>query len=271
MIFQYDFMQRALLSGIFIGISCSLLGVFLVLKRLSLIGHGLGHISFTSVAVAMLVGVSPLYISIPIVMIMSLFILYLAQNRGFDNDSSIGLLSSAAIAAGVIIASISDGFNVDILSYLFGSILTVRQSEMILSLILSLAVILTVILVYRKLFLITYDEEFARALGIRAEWYNKLLVLLTSINVVLSIRVVGTMLVSSLIIIPALTAIQVKRSFTATLLLSVTAALISVISGICISYYYVLHDGRSLPTGATIVMVNLFLFLLSFIYSQWQR
>jgi zinc transport system permease protein len=262
-IWQYDFMQRALISGLFIGISCALLGVFLVLKRLSLIGHGLGHVSFTTVAIAMFVGFSPIYLSVPLVMIFSLIILRLAENKGFDNDSSIGLLSSAAIAGGVIIASVSDGFNVDILSYLFGSILTVTAADTILSVVLSLAVLCVVGLIYKKLFIITFDEEFARAQGIRTHLYNKTLVLLTSVNVVLSIRVVGTMLVSSLIIIPALTALQLRKSFTATLIFSVVFSAVSVVSGILLSYYVQFGDGRSLPTGATIVMMNLFFFVIT--------
>ncbi|MGM0444480.1 MAG: metal ABC transporter permease [Fibrobacterota bacterium] len=265
MIFEYAFMQRALLAGVMIGISCSLLGVFLVLKRLALIGHGLGHISFTTVALALLLGMSPIYVSVPLVMAASLLILHLSENRGFDNDSSIGLLSSAAIAGGVIIASVSGGFNVDILSYLFGSILTVKWEEAILSAILSGVVILSVALMYKRLFLITYDEDFAMASGINARRLNRVLVLLTAVNVVLSIRVVGTMLVSSLIIIPALTAIQLRRSFSATLIFSVLFSLISVITGIFLSYYVQLPDGRSLPTGATIVMISLILFGIVFL------
>lgn len=254
---KYDFMQYALIAGVMIAISCALLGGFLVLRRYAMIGDGLAHVSFATVAIGLLIGVAPLALSVPLVMLSSLWILKLSKSGGLmEGDAAIGLLSSFAVALGVMLSSVGNGFNVDLFSYLFGSILTIQKSEVILSVILSIGVIISVILLYNDLFALTFDEDFAKSNGLNTERYNTALVLLTSVTVVLGVRVVGTMLISSLIVIPVVTALQLKTGFKMMLISATLFSVFAVISGIFISFAF------DLPTGATIVLINFALFLI---------
>jgi len=255
---QYGFIQRALLCGSFIALLCSTLGVLLVLRRFSLIGDGLAHVTFGSVALGLFLRVYPLYISLPVVMLSSLGILKLTQRARLYGDAAIGIVSSVGIAGGVILASVAGGFNVDLFSYLFGNILAIGKEEMYLSIALSIAVLAVIFLYFQEIFSMTFDEEFARVSGIATERLNTLLVLLTAITVVLSMNVVGIMLISALLILPAVTALQLARGFRTAMLISACAALASVAGGIFISL------ALNLPTGATIVLTNFVLFLVAF-------
>ena len=260
-IFSYGFMQRALLGGILIGMPCAVLGVFLVLRRLSLIGDGLAHVTFGGVAVALLLRVTPPLVTlaaIPLVMAASLGILRLADRARIYGDTAIGIVSAAGIAGGILIASVAGGFNVDLFSYLFGNILAVSPAELALCAGLFLVVLAVVIAFYPQLFALTFDEELARTAGIRTERLNALLVLLTAVAVVLAMKVVGILLVSALLILPAATALQLARGFRTTLLAAALTAAASVAAGIVASFLV------NLPSGATIVLVNLGLFLLAF-------
>ena len=255
---QYGFIQRALLCGSFIALLCSTLGVLLVLRRFSLIGDGLAHVTFGSVALGLFLRLYPLYISLPVVMLSSLGILKLTQRARLYGDAAIGIVSSVGIAGGVILASVAGGFNVDLFSYLFGNILAIGKEEMYLSIALSIAVLAVIFLYFQEIFSMTFDEEFARVSGIATERLNTLLVLLTAITVVLSMNVVGIMLISALLILPAVTALQLARGFRTAMLISACAALASVAGGIFISL------ALNLPTGATIVLTNFVLFLVAF-------
>jgi len=260
-IFSYGFMQRALLGGILIGMPCAVLGVFLVLRRLSLIGDGLAHVTFGGVAVALLLRVTPPLVTlaaIPLVLAASLGILRLADRARIYGDTAIGIVSAAGIAGGILIASVAGGFNVDLFSYLFGNILAVSPAELALCAGLFLVVLAVVIAFYPQLFALTFDEELARTAGIRTERLNALLVLLTAVAVVLAMKVVGILLVSALLILPAATALQLARGFRTTLLAAALTAAASVAAGIVASFLV------NLPSGATIVLVNLGLFLLAF-------
>ncbi len=254
--FQYAFIQKAILAGSFVALCCSILGLFLVLRRFSMMGDGLAHVSFGVIGLGLLLGVQPVYFSIPLVMLASLWILRLSERSEMHGDAAIGLTSSLGLAGGVMLASLASGFNVDLFSYLFGNILVISSGEVILSVALSVVVLLAVALFFNDLFVITFEEEYARTLGIRTHLINSGLVLCTALTVVLGIRVVGTLLVSSLIVFPAVTALQVASSFKAALLLASLSSVLSVWLGILISFLL------DLPTGATIVLVN-FLFFLS--------
>jgi zinc transport system permease protein len=256
---QYGFMQRALIVGCFVSLLCSCLGLLLVLRRLSLIGDGLAHVTFGSVAVGMVFGVYPLYVSLPVVMLSSLGILRLTEKARIYGDAAIGVVSSLGIAGGVILASITGGFNVDLFSYLFGNILAVSDAEVVISIVLSLFVLLLVRLYYHDLFSIAFDEEFARASGVRTERINAMLVLLTAVTVVLAMNVVGILLVSALLVLPAVTALQLARSFVQAMLIAAATGVCSVLAGIFGSL------ALNLPTGATIVMVNLLFFLAAIV------
>jgi ABC-type Mn2+/Zn2+ transport systems, permease components len=260
-IFNYGFVQRAIMAGVLIAAISSLLGVFLVLRRFSLIGDGLAHITFGSVAVVLLIGVSPFYVTLaalPIVMISSLVILKLTSTRRIQGDAAIGIVSSIGIAAGIILSSLSGGYNVDLFSYLFGNILTVNQTELILSFIVFLIVVATVVFFYHDLFAITFDEELARSMGIKTKKINVILFLLTALAAVLAMKVAGIMLVSAMLILPPLTALQLSISFRMTLITSLIFSVISVISGIIVSFLL------NLPAGGTIVITNVIFFLAVF-------
>lgn len=262
---QYAFIQRAIIAGCFMALGCSFLGVFLVLRRFSLIGDGLAHVSFATVALALLLQAQPMIVSIPLVGLASLLILKLNEKAHVYGDAAIGLVSSFGIAIGVIIASTAGGFNVDLFSYLFGNILSVSGLEVWITIIISSLVAFVTGLFYHDLFAITFDEEYAQVSGIKVRLVNRILILLTSFIVVLGIKIVGTMLVSSLIILPAISALQITKSFRATIALAGVFAIISVIIGVFASYV------MNLPSGATIVMVNFIFFIGAFLFHKMQR
>ena len=259
---QYAFVQRAIIAGCFMALGCSFLGVFLVLRKFSLIGDGLAHVSFATVAIALLLNSQPIVVSIPLVALASLAILHLNQRARIHGDAAIGLVSSFGIAAGVIIASTAGGFNVDLFSYLFGNILSVSSLEVWLTVGISLLVVAITTVFYHDLFAITFDEDYAQVMGIKVNVINHVLVVLASLIVVLGIKIVGTMLVSSLIILPAISALQIMRSFKATIALAGVFAVVSVVIGIYLSYLL------NYPSGATIVMVNFAFFMGSFLLDR---
>lgn len=262
---QYDFMLRALLVGSLIALSAAFLGVFLVLQRQSMIGDGLAHVSFATIAIALFFNQSPLLVSIPLVILASFLIIKLNDKAGINGDAAIGLISAFAVALGVMISSLSQGFNIDLFSYLFGSILVISKLDVILSIFLSIVVIILIVFNYNSLFAMTYDQEFASVIGLNINKMKYLISILTSITVVLGIRVVGTMLISSMIIFPTVTALQVSNSFRQTILISAIISILSVIFGIFISYLF------NLPTGATIVIINALIFTIILFLTKFTK
>jgi ABC-type Mn2+/Zn2+ transport system permease subunit len=256
--FRYDFVWRALTAGSLIAVSCSLLGIFLVLRKYSLIGDGLAHVSFAAAALSILLSASPLLVTIPFVVLASFGILALNERAGIHGDAAIGLVSSFSVALGVIIASLAKGFNVDLMSYLFGSILVISSLDVAVSVTLSVVIIATVFVFYKSLFAISYDEEYARVIGIPVKRINYLIIVLTAVTISLGIRVVGTMLVSSLIIFPAVTALQTAKSFRGAILTATVISMSCVIAGVLVSYLF------NLPTGGTIVVLNAICFIVFF-------
>jgi zinc transport system permease protein len=257
-ILSYGFMQRALVAGTLIAILCSILGVFLVLRRLSLIGDGLAHITFGSVALALFFRFQSIYstlVAIPCVLVSALGILKLTQKAKIFGDAAIGVVSALGIAIGVLLASISGGFTVDLFSYLFGNILSISDSELLLAATLFVVVIGCVAFFYNDLFAITFDEELAETCGVATGRINTVLVLLTALTVVLAMKVVGIMLISALLILPAVTALQLAKGFRTAILLSALIGATTVIIGIFSSFIL------NLPTGATIVIINFAVFI----------
>ena len=251
---SYAFVQRALIVGLLIAISSSFLGIFLVLRKYSMIGDGLAHVSFATVALALVLNQSPLIISIPIVSLASLLILKLSEENRIGGDAAIGLIASTSLAIGVFITSESNGFSVDLSSYLFGSILIIAQSDVYLSLVLTVLIVSLVLVFYQDLFAMTYDLDYAKVSGRKTKRLNQLLSILTAITIVLGIRVVGTMLISSLIIFPTVSALRLSKGFKSTIIWAVIIAIISVMSGILISVTL------DFPTGSSIVLINALLF-----------
>ncbi len=265
-LFSYPFIQRALIAGTLVALCSALLGVSLVLKRYSMIGDGLSHVGFGAMAVAMALGAAPLAVAMPVVILAAFFLLRLSSRGSrLAGDSAIALVSSGALAIGVVATSLSSGSNVDVMNYLFGSILTMTAADVRLAAVLSLAVLLLFVLLYHRIFAVTFDETFARTTGIRANLYNMVLALLTAVTIVIGMRLMGTLLISSLIIFPALGAMRVSRSF---LGVTVGAAVLSVVCfwvGVLASFLL------STPTGASVVLVDLAAFLLLSLYGFLRR
>jgi zinc transport system permease protein len=254
-VLQFGFVQRAFLGGCVVAVLCSVLGLFLVLRKMSLIGDGLSHVSFGAVALGLLANVAPLYAALPMVVLASIAILKLTEKARLYGDAAIGIVSGLGIASGVVLASVSGGFNVDLFSYLFGNILAIDDAELVLAVALSAVVLVVVGVFYNDLLAVAFDEEYARISGIRTTRINLLLMVLTAVTVVLAIRVVGIMLISALLILPASTALQLARGFKAALLISAFSAVAAVAVGLCTSIVL------DLPAGGVIVGVNLIFFL----------
>jgi len=221
-----------------------------------MIGDGLAHVSFATVALALLLAASPLLVSIPLVTLASFAILSLSERTQMHGDAAIGLVSSFAIAVGVLIASLAQGFNVDLMSFLFGSILVISHADVLISLALAAVILGTVVLFYNQLFAVTYDEDFARVSGLNTRLITYLTAMLTAMTIALGIRVVGTMLISSLIVFPTVTALQVAKGFKSTIAVASVISVTCVVLGVFASYVY------NLPTGATIVLLNAAMFLV---------
>lgn len=253
--FSYEFMRNAFIAGILISFCASLLGTSLVLRKNSMIGDGLSHVSFGAFALAIVLGISPIEFSIPIVIIASFLILKLNENNKIHGDSAIALLSASSLAIGTFIISIK-GVNTDISNYLFGSIISIDNKDVIISVILSIIVILLFIFSYNKIFAITFDEKFAKVVGIKTETYNIIFASICSIIVVLGMRLMGSLLISSLIIFPTLSAMQIQKKFKNVVILSGIISIISFIIGLILSY------NLETPTGATIVIIHLIIFII---------
>ncbi|MCX8026510.1 MAG: metal ABC transporter permease [Thermodesulfovibrionales bacterium] len=262
--FSYGFIQRAFIAGSLISVACSVLGVILVLKRLSLIGDGLAHVTFGSVAIALALKTHPFLLSIPISALSSIGIMKLIKHTKVYSDAAIGIVSSVGIATGIICASLGGGFNVDIFSILFGSILAVTNEETLTSAIVSIVVILLVLRYYKEILSVTFDEELAKVSGIKTDFINNVIALLTSVTIVLAMKLVGIMLTSALIILPAMSAFQNANSFKSAMIHAVLIALFTVNTGIFTSFIL------NLPTGSVIVMLNLLVFVVATVIKRYR-
>ena len=249
-VLSYPFVTRALIVGVMVSLCASILGVILVLKRYSLIGHGLSEVGFAALSVALALNLPPLYVSTPLVIAASFVIMFVSQRRRVGGDVAIGIAASAALAFGVLVTALTRGMNLDVCSYMFGSILAMTNEDVVLSVALSLFVTGLFILFYNRLFLITYNEDYARSLGINVTLYQFLISFLTALTVVLGMRMMGTLLISSLIILPAVTARRLVSSFRALVVTSACISLICFAAGLALSFVW------NLPTGASIVSVN---------------
>lgn len=255
-IFSYTFMTRALAVGLLVSLCAALLGVCLVLKRYSMIGDGLSHVGFGALSVAMALNVAPLAVSVPVVVLAAFFLLRLSERGKLRGDAAIALVSSTALAFGVIVTSLSGGMNADVHNYMFGSVLAMSRSDVILSVCLSLAVLALFILFYHNIFAVTFDESFARATGLSVRLYNMLIAVLTALTVVVGMRMMGSLLMSSLIIFPALTAMRLFKSFRGVVCCAALSSMFCFICGILLSFFF------SVPAGASVVAVSLVIFLL---------
>lgn len=252
--FSAPILVRALIVGILVSLCAALLGVSLVLKRYSMIGDGLSHVGFGALAVAAVMNLAPMAVAIPVVILSAFLLLRVSSSSRIKGDAAIALISTGALAVGVMAVSASSGVNVDLNSYLFGSIVSVSRSDVVVSVVLALAVLAMFVLFYTKIFAITFDESFAKATGINVDLYNMLIALLTAVTIVIGMRLMGSMLISSLIIFPALCAMRVFKSFKSVTVCSAVISVVTFVIGMFISY------AADTPCGASIVCVNIVTF-----------
>ncbi|MGN1457792.1 MAG: metal ABC transporter permease [Acutalibacteraceae bacterium] len=249
--FSYQFLVRAIVGGLLVSLCAALLGVSLVLKRYSMIGDGLSHVGFGALAIATAANVAPLEFAIPIVVAAAFLLLRISENSKIKGDAAIALISTASLAIGIMAATMSTGLNTDINSYLFGSILSMSAEDVWLCIILSVIVLCLFVVFYNKIFAVTFDENFAKATGTKAGAYNMIIALLTALTIVVGMKMMGSLLISSLIIFPAITSMRVCKRFKTVMITSAIVSVVCFFIGIVISYMY------STPTGASIVIVNL--------------
>ena len=252
----YPFMQRAFLAGILISVCASLLGVSLVLKRYSMIGDGLSHVGFGALAAASALHLAPLAVAVPVVILAAFVLLRLSENGKLKGDAAVAMFSTGALAAGVRIVSVTTGMNADLNSYLFGSILAMSRSDVVLSVALAAAVLILYLVFYNQLFAVTFDPVFARATGVRTGFFNSLLAVLTAVTVVLGMRMMGALLISSLIIFPALTAMRVCRRYRTVILVSALLSVSGFALGMTVSFLF------ATPAGASIVVVDILFYCI---------
>lgn len=259
---SYGFLQRALLAGVFIAIACGLLGVFLILRRDAMIGHGLAHVAFAGIALGLFLNWMPLVVALIIAVITALIIMKLKEKAGIYGDTAIAIFSSVGFASGVLLVSFARSFNVDLFSYLFGEILAIEVTEVWLSVLLAAVVVVIVILNYHTFMYMTFDRESAKASGIKVGRLDILLTVLTAITVVLGMKVVGILLVSALLVIPAAAGLQLASSFKQAIVYSSFVAVFSVVIGLLLSFYF------DFPASGTVVLLSFLLFGLFFIFKK---
>ena len=253
---SYPFMTRAFLVGSLVALCSALLGVSLVLKRYSMIGDGLSHVGFGAMAIAAAMNAAPLTVAIPVVIVAAILLLRSSGNAKIKGDAAIALISTTSLAVGVMVISLTTGMNTDVYNYMFGSILAMSAEDVKLSLVLSVFVLILFIVFYHKIFAITFDETFARATGVKAGVYNTLIAVLTAVTIVLGMRMMGALLISSLIIFPALTSMRVCRTFKSVIINAAVISVVCLIAGVTLSYV------AATPAGASVVLANLVMMVL---------
>lgn len=253
--FSYNFIIRAFIVGLLVSLCASLLGVTLVLKRYSMIGDGLSHVGFGALAIAASLNLAPLEVAVPVIIIAAFLLLRLSENSKINGDSAIAIISSTSLAIGVVCVSVS-GVNTDLNSYLFGSILATTNADAIMCAVLALVVIVVFVIFYNKIFAVTFDESFSKATGLKTGAYNTVIALLTALTIVIGMRIMGTLLISALIIFPALSSMRVCKKFKSVILCSGVLSICCFFVGMCSSY------SLDTPTGASVVIVNAVVFLI---------
>lgn len=254
--FSYDFIVQAIIVGLLVTLCASLLGVSMVLKRYSMIGDGLSHVGFAALALAAALNVAPLRLAIPVCVVAAFMLLRLSSNSKIKGDQAVAILCSGSLAVGVMIISLSSGMNTDVNNYMFGSILSISAEDAVITKIVAVVVIFMFIVFYNRIFAVTFDENFAKATGTRAGAYNMILAILTAVTVVIGMRIMGALLISSLVIFPSLTSMRICKTYKGVIITSIIVSVISFMVGFMISF------GYDTPTGASIVCVNLAFFAL---------
>ena len=249
-IFAYSFSVRALVVGVLVSVCAALLGINMVLKRFSMLGDGLSHVAFGAAAIGLAMGVAPLKIAIPVVIVAAFLLLGISERGAVKGDAAIAMVSSAALAVGIIVASLTTGLNTDINNYMFGSILAMSKSDIWLSVVITAVVLAAYLLFYHKIFACSFDERFAAATGVRVKIYNALISILTAVTVVVGMRLMGALLISAVMTFPALSAMRVCKRYSTTVLCTAAVSAVAFVTGLLLSF------GFDMPVGATVVVVN---------------
>lgn len=264
-IFAYEFLLRAVIVGTLISVCAALLGVSLVLKRFSMMGDGLSHIGFGTLAVSVAFGFSSMAISLPVVIGVAFLMLWLGDKGKMRGDALVGLMSTGALAIGVLVVSVS-GSNINLMDFLFGSVFALAKQDVQISLLLAVPVLVLFILFYHKIFAVTFDGAFSKATGIRAGLYSSLIAILTAVTIVVGMRFMGALLISGLVVFPPLTAMQVCKKFRSVVLCTAVISGLSFFAGMVLSVAI-----PNCPAGASVICVNLALFLLFSLFGGLRR
>ncbi|MEH7224543.1 metal ABC transporter permease [Bacillus sp. JJ1566] len=272
-IFQYEFLQNAFLSGLLIGLIAPLLGVFIVVRRLSLIADALSHVTLAGIAASLLLErklgltqpINPIYMGMTFSVVGSLFIERLRTVYKHYQELAIPIILSGGIGLGVIFISLADGFNTDLFNYLFGSVSAISKSDLWTILGISVLVILIVLLLYKELFLLSFDEEHAAVSGINAKTIHFIFIVTVALVIAASMRIVGILLVSSLMTLPVAAAIRIARGFKQTIILSIVFGELAVVFGLVLSYYL------DLAPGGTIVVLAIMILLGAISWKKWWK
>lgn len=262
---SYPFIARAFIVGILVSLCAALLGVSLVLKQYSMIGDGLSHVSYGALSIALACNIAPLKLSIPIVIVTAFLLLRMTEKGIMKSDAAIAAVSASALAIGVSVTSLTTGMTTDVNSYMFGSILAMTQEDVVLSVILSVVVLVLFGFCYHNIFAVTFDESFGRAIGVKVSFYNTMIAISTAVTIVLGMQMIGAMLISSLIIFPALTSMRLFHSFRGVVITSGVLSVVCFIVGMVLSYQ------SSMPAGASVVLANLGAFLIFFIVGKLKK
>ncbi len=262
---SHDFIMRAFTAGLLMCLTCALLGVTLVLKRFSMIGDGLSHVGFGAFSVALALEKAPLLICIPVVVLAAFLLLKIGSSSKMRGDSAIGLIAGVSLSVGVCASSLSGGLNSDVYGYMFGSILAMSKTDVYICAVLCVVVLLFFILFYHEIFSVSFDESFAKATGTNSDLFISLIALFTALCVVVGLRIMGAMLISNLIIFPALTSMRIFKNFKSVIISSAFVAVFSFVVGMIFSYIF------SLPAGASVVIVNAIVFIFSYFAGKLLR
>lgn len=263
--FKYSFLARAFFAGILISVSVAILGVSLVLKKYSMIGDGLSHVGFSSFSVACAMNWAPFLVSIPVTVFFAVLLLLIRKSTRFKSDGLIALISNSCLAVSIVVVYLKKGMNKEVLNYMFGSVLALEETDLILTFILCLVVIFSFVFLYNKIFAITFDEDFAQAVGVNVNLYNLIIAVLTALTIVVGIKMVGALLISSLIVFPVVSVSMLFKSYKKIVLFSAVESAFCFVLGFILSYIF------SIPTGALVVLVNLFFLIICYLISSLKK
>ena len=262
---SYPFAIRALVAGVLISLCGALLGVNLVLKRYSMLGDGLSHVAFGAAAIGLAAGIAPLKVSIPVVIVAAFLLLRLNQSGKLKGDAATALVSSGALAVGIIVASLTTGLNTDINNYMFGSVLTLSGDDVTAAVMVAAVSLIFYAVCYRSIFAVAFDEDFSRASGKRVEFYNSCMAVLTAVCVVIGMRIMGALLISSIMTFPAISAMRLCKRYKTVVAVSAVVSVAAFITGLLLSFAY------DMPAGASVVVVNLLLFVVFSIIAKIKK